>query len=60
MDVSVVIPARNEAGAVGQVLAELPRDLVRDVIVVDNGSTDGTAEAACAARARVTVEPQPG
>lgn len=60
MDVAVIIPARNEAGAVGRVLAELPRGLGHDVIVVDNGSTDGTAEAARAGGARVVAEPRPG
>ncbi len=60
MDVAVVIPARNEAGAIGRVLAELPRDQVGDVIVVDNGSTDGTAETARASGARVVAEPRAG
>ncbi len=60
MEVAVVIPARNEAGAIGQVLAELPRQLVHDIIVVDNGSTDATAAVARAGGARIVVEPQPG
>jgi len=60
MNVAVIIPALNEEQAIGQVLAEIPRDLVSDVIVVDNGSTDGTANAALAAGARVVVEPRRG
>lgn len=60
MDAAVIIPARNEAGALGQVLAALPRDAVRDIIVVDNGSTDTTAAVARAGGARVISEPQPG
>jgi glycosyltransferase involved in cell wall biosynthesis len=46
----VIIPAYNEAGAIAHTLAGLPRapldggvDMVR-VVVVDDGSTDGTAE----------------
>jgi glycosyltransferase involved in cell wall biosynthesis len=60
MRVAVVIPARNEAIALGRVLAGLPRAAVHDVIVVDNGSTDATAELAVAAGARVVSEPTPG
>jgi len=58
--VDVVIPALDEAEAIGLVLAEIPRALVRDVVVVDNGSTDGTAEAAGRAGARVVLEPRRG
>ena len=58
--VGVIIPARNEEAAIGRVLAGVPREGVRDIIVVDNGSTDATAEAAAAAGARVVREPTPG
>src|SRR5688500_3375561 len=51
--VDIVIPARNEAATVGAVVAAIPRDRVRRVIVADNGSTDGTADAARAAGAEV-------
>lgn len=51
--VAVVIPTFNEAASIGPVIAELPRDLVREVIVADGGSTDGTQERARAAGARV-------
>jgi glycosyltransferase involved in cell wall biosynthesis len=51
--VAVVIPTLNEAGAIGKVILEIPRDLVREIIVADSGSTDGTAEKARAAGARV-------
>lgn len=60
MRVAVVMPARNEVAAVGLVLDEIPRDLVATVIVVDNGSTDGTADAARAHGATVVREPEPG
>jgi glycosyltransferase involved in cell wall biosynthesis len=51
--VSVVIPTFNEAEAIGGVIQELPRDIVREVIVADGGSTDGTQQIARAAGAVV-------
>ena len=58
--VSVVIPALNEAENIAAVVRELPWDLIRECIVVDNGSTDATAAEAAAAGARVVHLPQPG
>ena len=58
--ITVVIPAFNEEDAVGLVLEELPADLVDSVIVVDNASTDRTAEVAKAAGAIVAEEPERG
>jgi len=45
-DIRVIIPAYNEENAVGLVIDEIPKDLVAEVIVVDNASTDNTAEKA--------------
>jgi glycosyltransferase involved in cell wall biosynthesis len=58
--VSVVIPTRNEAQAIGRVLGDLPADLVTEVIVVDNNSTDGTPEIAASMGARVVTESRRG
>jgi len=58
--VSVIIPTHNEAQAIGRVLADLPSDLVSEVIVVDSNSTDGTPEIAAKLGARVVHEPRRG
>lgn len=57
---SVIIPTHNEAQAIGRVLAELPSDLVTEVIVVDSNSSDGTPEIARKMGARVVQEPRRG
>lgn len=44
MKVSVVIPTLDEAGCIGKLLSEIPKDIVDEIIVVDGHSTDGTAE----------------
>jgi glycosyltransferase involved in cell wall biosynthesis len=58
--VSVIIPTRNEAEAIGRVIADIPADLVTEVIVVDNNSADGTPEIAARAGARVITESRRG
>jgi glycosyltransferase involved in cell wall biosynthesis len=57
---SVIIPTHNEAGAIAHVLADLPPDLVSEVIVVDSNSSDGTPEIAAKMGARVIREPRRG
>jgi glycosyltransferase involved in cell wall biosynthesis len=59
-EVSVVIPALNEAESIAAVVRELPWTLIRECIVVDNGSTDETAAEAEAAGARVISLSQRG
>lgn len=56
--VTVVIPCRDEAGSLPGVLAAVPRGY--RIVVVDNGSTDGTAQVARAHGAHVVPEPTPG
>ncbi|MBI4210949.1 MAG: glycosyltransferase family 2 protein [Candidatus Diapherotrites archaeon] len=66
MEISVVIPALNEEGAIMRTILEIPvSELGKmgygvEVIVVDNGSTDRTAELALLAGARVVSEPRMG
>ena len=60
MRVSVIIPTHNEAQAIERVLADLPRDLATEVIVVDSNSTDGTPDIAARMGAHVIQEPRRG
>ncbi len=54
----LILPCRDEAAALRGLLPRVPRDL--SVIVVDNGSCDGTADVARSLGARVVVEDTPG
>ncbi len=58
--VDVVIPALNEERAIAKVIAEVPRPMVRRVVVADNGSTDATSSLARSAGAEVVYEPERG
>jgi len=60
MIVDVVIPALDEEAALPLVLAEIPRTLVRQVVVADNGSRDRTALVAREGGAAVVHEPRRG
>ena len=60
---SVVVPAHDEAdllGATLEALAAQDVDAAYEVVVVDNASTDATAEVARAHGARVVAEPRRG
>ena len=64
--VSLIIPALDEAVNIPLVLGTVPHDELRragwsvEIIVVDNGSTDGTAAVARAHGAQVIVQPVRG
>lgn len=58
--ISVLIPAFNEEKSIALVISELPQGLVDEIVVVDNGSTDATGEAARRGGARVVDEPRRG
>jgi len=60
MTIDVIIPAFDESESIGLVLDDLPSALVREVVVVDNGSSDGTADVANRHGATVVAESRRG
>lgn len=60
MKTVLIVPALNEAAVVGDLVRRVPRDVVDEVIVVDNASTDATTVVAREAGARVVSEPRRG
>lgn len=59
-NIVVIIPAYNEEASIAKVIADIPQDLVQEVIVVNNNSSDNTPKVAKAAGATVLDEPQQG
>ncbi len=55
--VYIIIPAYNEAEAIGKVVQAIPEGIAEEVIVCDNNSTDATAEEARKAGATVVKAP---
>jgi len=60
INATLVIPALNEADVIGRIVRRVPQGHVREVIVVDNGSSDATAAVAAQAGARVVAETRRG
>lgn len=66
MDISIVIPALNEEGIVGKTVRSVPLEKLKEkgldaeIVVVDNASTDNTAQEATNAGARVVREEKRG
>lgn len=58
--IDVIIPAYNEEESIGNVIADIPSELVREIIVCNNGSTDGTATRASSYGATVLDQPLSG
>jgi glycosyltransferase involved in cell wall biosynthesis len=60
MQVDVIIPAFNEQNSIGSVINDIPKKLIRDIIVVDNNSSDETSINAKNAGATVLKQPLQG
>ncbi len=58
--IDVIIPAYNEEKSIHRVVEDVPSELVRDIIVCNNASTDNTAKVAESAGATVVHQPTPG
>jgi len=58
--IDVIIPAYNEEASIGMVLGDIPKSIVRNIIVCDNASTDNTAARAKEAGAIVVLQPRKG
>ena len=58
--IDVIIPAFNEEEAVGHVVADIPKKLVRNIVVVNNASSDDTRARAEEAGAIVVDQPERG
>ncbi len=60
MRILTIIPAFNEAAAIGRVIGDIPEGLVDEVVVVNNASTDATERNARSAGATVLREERRG
>ena len=58
--ISIIIPALNEEESIGRVLNDIPGEIVEEVIVVDNGSSDNTVTVSKGLGANVIQEPLKG
>lgn len=58
VNLSVVLPAKNESGAIGQTIAQIQKlQFAHEIIVINDGSTDNTAQVAEEAGAKVITHP---
>ena len=56
----VIIPALNEEKSIGKVLDDIDREIIKEVLVIDNGSTDNTGEVASQNGATLLIENERG
>lgn len=59
-DIKVIIPAYNEQKSIANVIADIPKEWVKEIVVVNNNSTDNTMEVAEKAGATVLRENRQG
>ena len=55
--IALIIPVFNEEGSIGKVIEDIPKNLVDEIIIVDNGSTDASAEIARSLNTTVLSQP---
>jgi glycosyltransferase involved in cell wall biosynthesis len=58
--IDVIIPAYNEEKSIAKVIGDLPKSILRHIVVCDNGSTDATAKVAHNCGATVVAAPSKG
>ncbi|MBK8349800.1 MAG: glycosyltransferase family 2 protein [Saprospiraceae bacterium] len=58
--IDVIIPVYNEEASIGKVLDEIPMEIIRNVVVCNNGSTDHTADVAISRGAILLNQPLKG
>ena len=58
--ITVIIPAFNEQNSIAKVIQDIPRERVREIVVVNNNSNDNTVKNARAAGATVLQEDRQG
>jgi glycosyltransferase involved in cell wall biosynthesis len=59
-NICVIIPAYNEENSIGNVLRDIPKEKIREIVVVNNNSTDNTAKKAIENGAKVLLETKQG
>lgn len=59
-NISIIIPALNEEDSIGLVLNDIPKCIIKEIIVVDNGSRDNTPATARNLGAKIAIEPTKG
>ncbi|MEL6989803.1 MAG: glycosyltransferase family 2 protein [Bacteroidota bacterium] len=60
MNIDIIIPAFNEEKSIAKVVNDIPKEVIREIIVCNNASTDNTKAVASAAGATVLDENNPG
>jgi len=58
--IAIIIPVLNESQSIIKVIQELPAQYHQGIVVVDNGSTDGTQDAVLKAKITLVSEPKKG
>ncbi len=53
LSIIAIVPVFNEAAKIGEVIGRMPREVVDEILVVDDGSTDDSAELARSSGAQV-------